>query len=537
MIDDVPYWIASHSEIALLGVPMDAVSHVEVIRGPGSVIHGSNASAAVIKVVTLKEEGNRASLSVGSHDQFSIGGRYFNKFNPGHFLSFSIEHKNDGGYLSLFEDFDGTNVVNTKQVRKEEYSAFIAQYQQADFNLQVQAFESEKTGITRITPLIQPSGLEKQGYFVHASQKWKTDINEIKLYGDYNNFHLNFPTENDFSGQDTTTAFQNDGKDNYRIRAGINLNTLWSENISSLLGLESESRSIGEYEQFDSNTNEFIETVIPKTRRDEHTLFTQIDTKIKSLRLLLGARYIKNDAFGNKLVPRSAAIYELNNSESIKLLYSEGFNSPNFRQTDISLAPILTGNKNLKAETVKNIDLAYTRTTDNELFVANIYYIETKDFIERESSSFINTDSNIITGLELDFQRKTKIWSAWANASYIYKKDSVNQRDEFNLKVPDYTVSLGLSYAIQTYHSLGASFRYVGEMRHHTGTLSALSGYSLLNLSYQYRQEGLTWYATIKNSLDDDIRYPDLGIASQTHEVTTEGSPGSNYLLGAYYAF
>lgn len=38
----------------LRGSPLEAIDHVELISGPGSVIHGTNASGAVIHVVTKR---------------------------------------------------------------------------------------------------------------------------------------------------------------------------------------------------------------------------------------------------------------------------------------------------------------------------------------------------------------------------------------------------------------------------------------------------------------------------------------------------
>jgi hypothetical protein len=49
LLDGVPYWQPSHSDVPLRGIPPKAIDHVELIRGPGSVIHGSNARGGVMK--------------------------------------------------------------------------------------------------------------------------------------------------------------------------------------------------------------------------------------------------------------------------------------------------------------------------------------------------------------------------------------------------------------------------------------------------------------------------------------------------------
>jgi outer membrane receptor for ferrienterochelin and colicin len=42
-LNGVPYWAPANGDIPLLGIPISAVEKIEVIRGPGSVLHGTNA--------------------------------------------------------------------------------------------------------------------------------------------------------------------------------------------------------------------------------------------------------------------------------------------------------------------------------------------------------------------------------------------------------------------------------------------------------------------------------------------------------------
>ncbi len=43
LLDGVPYFQPTHSDIALRGISLAIVDHIEVIRGPGAVIYGTNA--------------------------------------------------------------------------------------------------------------------------------------------------------------------------------------------------------------------------------------------------------------------------------------------------------------------------------------------------------------------------------------------------------------------------------------------------------------------------------------------------------------
>ncbi|MFT5298068.1 MAG: outer membrane receptor for ferrienterochelin and colicins [Colwellia sp.] len=100
LLDDVPYWMPSHSEIPLLGIPIEAISHVEVIRGPGAIYYGSNASAGVIKIVTKQKAGNSIAVNYDTNKKLNLGGYYFHAFNPEYHLSLAIESQHDNGFTS-----------------------------------------------------------------------------------------------------------------------------------------------------------------------------------------------------------------------------------------------------------------------------------------------------------------------------------------------------------------------------------------------------------------------------------------------------
>ncbi len=552
LIDDVPHYITSHSQISFLGIPAEAIDHVEVIRGPGAVYYGSSASAGVVKVVTRKGEGSRIAVSAGSHGLRNSSGYVHYRFSDDHSFSISAEKQNDDGYDAEYRGFNSSS--NTRlvvdQERLEEMQSILGRYQIGGFNLQAQVFESEKSGLIRIFPT-QPMYLSKEGYFVYGDNHWKGEKYDATLYGDYSRVYSEWLTLNDFGppGTNRIAKFSDNGSDNYRYRFGGRLNVQWSDNAEILVGAERELRSIGRLQNFDASTGEFNTNVIPATDRSENSLFAQIDMGVDQWRVLLGARYTDNDEYGGKLTPRAAVVYKISDSQSIKVLYAVGFNSPNFRQTDIALPGVLNGDKSLDPEVVSNFDIAYTWSKAGRFFVANIYRMSATDFIQRkddadgnpntsDGATFENGDDIDISGIEIDWQQAKENWRFLFNADYIYKEDSVSDRDAFNLKVPNYTISAGATYTIGG-STLGSSVRHVGAMRHSVGTYSRIGSYTLLNINYTLELLG-KWelYASIKNVLGDDIRYPSLGLGqTPVVEVNTEGSSGRNVIAGVRFNF
>ena len=75
LVDGRPLASASETQVSSLSfldeIPLDDVDHIEVVRGPQSVVHGSDAIGGVVNIITkrAKEDGNHGSVSVegGSH--------------------------------------------------------------------------------------------------------------------------------------------------------------------------------------------------------------------------------------------------------------------------------------------------------------------------------------------------------------------------------------------------------------------------------------------------------------------------------------
>ena len=87
LLEGVPYWMSSHGDLPLLGMPLELIERIEVIRGPGSVVYGTNASAGVINVI-LKKNTDRAAvdLSGGSQGLLSGTASFSRRLAHGHFF-------------------------------------------------------------------------------------------------------------------------------------------------------------------------------------------------------------------------------------------------------------------------------------------------------------------------------------------------------------------------------------------------------------------------------------------------------------------
>ena len=539
LLDGVPYWMPSHSEIPLLGIPIEAISHVEVIRGPGAVIYGTNASAGVINIITKQTEESVAAFAVGSNHRVNGGSYIHNQISDDSFFSIALEAQSDEGYQGEFKNVSQPGFFpqgisdDGFETKSEEMKSVLAKYHNDEFNLLAQAFTTLINELDEPSPLVIGSDLEQTGYLLHVDNTWKLHVTDLTLFSDYNRFSQEFEADNLLGvGVNGGFRFNDNAKDNYRWRSGGSIRHIASESLSFFGGFEFERRQIEDYFIYSQTTGSNVLKLIDSKQTLERSLYGQADYTLGNWRFLVGGRYTNNSQSGEKLTPRLSTVYKIDRSQSIKLLYSVGFNSPNFAQTYINAPGLLEGNPDLKAETVKTLDLAYSYEADNSLFVANAYYLEAEDFIQRRLQagliSFFNAEKFERFGLELDYQRAMYNFLFFANLSYIHQGDKRHKDDISSPFVPRFTSSLGGSYKIAQQHTTGFSLRSTGQRS------QAPESYQL-NLDYAYDQGPFELFFSIRNVLNEDIFAPD--IADFADEQLVPSGDGINVLTGLKYYF
>jgi len=536
LLDGIPYWSPSHNTIPTLGVPLEAIDRIEVIRGPGAVIYGTNAISGVINVITRSQAASKLALTLGSNDHFNVGGYFATDWDDGSWLAFSFEHQEQSGYLGEYR-FDD---ISLDLKKPKEVSSAMVRYGNESLNLLFHIFEETVQGrnppsAVNPAPLNDlPQFLSHEGYLAHADYSWKWDASELNVYTDYNNYTPTF----DFAI--THLIFDDDGKDNYRWRSGVRYSTDIPslDGLNVLLGGEYENRNIGAYRAYLSDDlNSPLITLMDADSTDELSAYLQFDYAIAPWRFLAGARLTNNEKAGSKVTPRASIIYNFTNEQSLKLLYSVGFTSPNFVHTSINIPGLAVGDPDISAETITTIDLAYTYSTAQMFFVINAYTFDGEDFIVRvlntnpgsSGTTYTNADKFSRKGMEIDFKQVFGAWSVIANASYNKEGNKTLDNDTQALTVPMKVFNLGAIWQLTPNHSIGTSIRSVSKR----GTTDS---YLVTNINYQYKQENLEAFITLRNITEEDPHNPDAttGMPRMSHP---RGDDELNYLVGVKFHF
>ncbi len=527
VLDDVPYWMTPHGDMPLLGIPIEGIEKVEVIRGPGAIYYGTNASGGVIKIITRKSGESRVAVSAGSNSLFNTGGNLQYAWGNSN-LSVSYEYQNDEGYEGYI---GGTESIPAGEINKQnDIKSILANYQFKDFKLMGSAFNTVGSGIAERLWPDNENDLEYDSYLIHAQQQLFFDKTALKFFADYNRYYLQFYTDN-FLGNDYDGGFRFDDHDeNYRLRGGMNVDYFFTPTVSGFFGAEYEKRSTGDYVGYNDDTDATMFTILPGFAQEEYSLYGQLDVLLwNDLRLVAGGRYTNNKDLGDQVTPRLSAVYRIDNTQSIKLLYSEGFNTPSLTQQGADMDPVIVGNPDLESETVETVDLAYSLVTPKTMFVANVFYMHAQDFILKDRTSgtirFFNAGDFERCGGELDFKYcLNNTWSFLANMAYQYQGDS---DDDYAAEfVPKLTTSLGVSWH-KGHHQVGTSLRAIGKR-------AESSAYEQVNVNYQYSRDNWQLYLTLKNVLDEEILNPNVG-DFESRELP--GGDDFNFLAGLKYSF
>lgn len=592
LLDGAPYWMSSHADIPLLGMPLSMIESVEVIRGPGAVIYGTNATAGVINVILKKDiEESEVTAFAGSFATAGLGGHRIKTFDQGYFSLGGALQKMNSGYEVYWQDSlllgnrnnaDGFVTGRDRQTgietvsywpfsgsqhHKEEYVNVIASGRYKRFSGTLHFFQSLEQGLGGLVTVWEKTQYDKEGYLLELKTSGPVNSGfSYEAYWRHNVMYLDFTISNFLDGiqrqvlidennqvseqgtpfiiQEMATgkqSYQDPYQNNYRSTWGGNLSYQLNDDMLLFVGAEYESRSVGEYQRTDIRGN-FDALQAPATKITEKSAFAQLDWTVNDYRLVLGGRFVDNELTGDAISPRLSAIYNLDEQSSIKLLYSEGFNSPTLSQVNLNINDFIFGNKNLKAETVETLDLAYTRASPRQIITVNAYHTHADNFIARVFKNPVpglkdgpgiqlsNTGSFSRSGLEIDYQQVWESFTVLANFAYNREGNTTDKKDLLANGVPRYTMNLGLNWQLNEQSSLGLSLRYWSERGgdslprliadNNVGSGTAPENFTLspeiiTNISYQHRFDSALMTLSVSNVFDESIYHPDHSTGGQ----------------------
>lgn len=499
-----------HTDINLL-FPVESIKRIEYVRGPGSVLYGSNAFNATINFITKKpSEDLNASLAAtyGSDDYLMTSASLETAFGEKGGLTLRVNDLDSDG--ETVTAFDEVSVEGSLDLYRKGRGAFL------DASYSGFSFMSILQEIT--TPL-------SSGAF-----QWSNNA-EIELKREFYDLGYNHDFGNDWTASINYTYNQLErfvtgpGSSSSEFKANgylyeVTANGYLSEDLSLVVG------SVVEQLRGDLGARG------GRYNNERTAVYGQFDYQLlESTRLSAGAQWNDPENTSSHISPRLGLTHQFNDRWSSKLLYSEAFRSPYGSELFFD-SSFLLGDSKLKPELITTLD-AQLSYTENQYYLSTTYYHSvTEDAIGRAIIDGTNTSVNqegeiTFDGIELEGRWNiSPLWRLQGSYHYQINEDDNGQKDV--MLAARSMAKMGIAYQSQSGFQIGLWNSYFGKASkiENLDDNNAIvinppaDSFSLLSVNLQgnvgqllnlaaWQKVELSLFAN--NLLDEEVYYPEMG--------------------------
>ena len=384
--------------------PLADVRRIEIIRGPGSALYGSNAVVAVISIIT-REAGDfheaEASVSAGNRStqrghvslgSGSIGNNYL--------LSLD-ESTTDGGGDTVLRDSAG--VSGQTNFWRRQRSGYLS-VTSGDWNLFAMHLNKRRGSLLDATNRIDTSTdiAIRQSF---AGLSWKHDGGEWDM-----------EWRNDADWFDLDPRWQTFGGPSYQRSPVKNL-TLSGQGLLRWRGWRNHewtaSLSYEHIRQFDvRNVVSGVDVTATvnhnrNTTRGVPSLVLQDEWRpVDEVALTAGLRLERYSDVGSSASPRLAAIWHASPRLDFKAMFARAFRAPNFIELYSANNPSIIGNSNVKPEIMDTAEAGVSLHDGIWRLDGNVFYSRFHQRITRVAPSplTINIGRTDLQGFEIELR-------------------------------------------------------------------------------------------------------------------------------------
>jgi len=526
-------------------IPLNNVSKVEFIRGPGSVVFGSGALLASINIETYQED-NAAEIAIGN---WGYVGNHFNYSQDGFYVS--IDYSTNLGDAYKLQDPDTGNFLDSKDPIDQGHVYLAKKNGQHTFYFQHHKIAS--SGFYVVDRVNENLNNENRQYSIlSSSHLLMSDTHfDLTLHTSFNKRRTNFAAQLSPSG---ALAGANNGNSLEPIlaRATTQSQQYGSRLIADWLMLEAHLTLGAEFQysepvkalafsnfnlidisqgnfpvRFYGNNPEpapFVEA----HDNQNFALFGEYQHQINhKINATLSLRYdYAENTQSQETLPRLALIYEFMDDNYLKGIYSEAFRNPGSLELYAINNSTLLGNENLVAEKAKTAEVIWASSSRFGMFNVSYFYNEIENAIKQVVISsgeriFDNSVSDSNDGFELEYRQ---IFSDKYQLNLTYHHQNSVLNESFRLS------ESGASLALLWHHNQfngGISSVYQSSNQNLNGqnlvTLPSIWQHSF-NFNYQHSPK-LTSQLLIKNVANRQSMNPAIsallekGIPSRGRQV------------------
>jgi len=556
--------------VAWGGMPVEAISRIEVVRGPGSAVYGADAFAGVINIITkapAEMDGLSMGARAGSFDTQTGWLQYGGSRGELSYGAVIEALRTDGqrepvaadgqSFLDAISGTGASLAPGPVNLHRENLDARLELgYRNLTFRGGAQVRNDGGLGVG-VTQVLDPGavgsdrfnadltydnptltdnlGLKIQGSTLFTSQEVDEDL---RLFppGSRGPFFtpLGAPVFPPFP--DGVIGNPELWERHYRLNATTLYQGVRDHKISLGTGYHygevyktEETKNFG----IDPATGMFILpgsplvdvsdtplVFLPEGRRENTHVFLQdIWHFARDWELTAGVRYDHFSDFGDTTNPRAALVWSARRNLTFKALYGEAFRAPSFSETRVQSNPAFLGNSMLKPEQLKSYELAVNYQPSFDLTLDfNVFHYQWDDVIQFVADPGAGTrtaqNAGEQTGNGAEFALSwdvTEALTLTGNLALQKSQDQLTGEDAGN--APEHQSYLRADWDFLPGWSLDVQANQVASRNRVFGDpRSDVGDYVITDLTLRKRQwvPGVEVAVLVKNLFDENAREPSL---------------------------
>lgn len=519
-------------------VDMDLIDRIEIIRGPGSSLYGTNAFLAVVNVITRSGKdirGGELSASAGSFNAVAGRATSGGKVAVDVDLLISGSYRDAAGRKRLFfPEYAGINNGIAQGLDSEKSFDLLSKIVWKDFSLLLLYEKRDRDVPTAPYKTIFNDSRQTIGEH-HAlaglSFNHSTGWADLSARLTYNRYEV----DNDYPFAGSLNRDDNLGE---WIGSDLFVSKGFSDHLVTV-GMEHRWQFTERMHNFDVLPPSDILTA------NHHSLvqgyYLQDEYHIlKELILNAGLRIDHYETFGSTTNPRAALIWKPQNTTVLRLTYGEAFRAPNAYEQFYDDGSTQKGNLGLRPEKVRTVEAGWDQFIGENLRTgASCFYTRISDLLEQVADTdtlLVYRNQNRVESKGVELQAEGKWESGFSGRmSYSYQ-DSVYlgprrpvANSPHTLLKGALTAPLPMKKSFVTIESV-----YTGSRLNARG--ETIDGAAIFNLTLLNRGllKGLDLSASLYNVLDTHYSAP----SGPEHGILQEiPQDGITFRLKATYRF